>query len=61
MTQNLSRPDLGYEGVWIDINTQQQIHLLALPNPDPTENRPPHGGHDRHAAIYGRRFTVNHR
>jgi len=51
MKQNLLRPDLGYAGVWIDINEQQQIHLLALPNPDPIDNRPTHGGHDRHTAL----------
>lgn len=51
MQQNASRPDLGYAGAWIDINAQQQIHLLELPHPDSIENRPIHGGHDRHAAF----------
>lgn len=51
MKQNPLRPDLGYTGAWLDINTQQQIHLLELPNPDPIDNRPTHGGHDRHAAF----------
>ena len=27
------------------------IHLMQLPNPDPTEGRPDHGGRDRHAAF----------
>ena len=45
-----SRPDLGYPGAWLDIG-QQQIHLLELPNPDPTPGRPAHGGRDRHTAI----------
>jgi len=31
----------------------QQIHLMELPNPDPTRGRPEHGGRDRHVA-----FTV---
>ncbi len=44
------RPDLGYPGVWYDIGAQQ-IHLLALPNPDPVEGRPAHGGRDRHVAL----------
>src|SRR5690348_3722484 len=30
-----------------------QIHLMELPNPDPLEGRPDHGGRDRHLA-----FTV---
>ncbi|MGD8484393.1 MAG: VOC family protein, partial [Thioalkalispiraceae bacterium] len=29
----------------------QQIHLLQLPNPDPVEGRPQHGGRDRHVAM----------
>jgi hypothetical protein len=28
-----------------------QVHLMELPNPDPTTGRPEHGGRDRHAAI----------
>ena len=46
-----SRPDLGYEGAWLQVNASQQIHLLNLPNPDPVEGRPAHGGRDRHIAI----------
>ncbi len=46
-----SRPDLGYPGAWLWINARQQIHLLQVPNPDPTENRPAHGGRDRHTAL----------
>ena len=44
------RPDLGYPGVWLQVGTQQ-IHLLELPNPDPVEGRPAHGGRDRHLAL----------
>lgn len=45
-----SRPDLGYPGAWLCIG-DQQIHLLELPNPDPIEGRPVHGGRDRHLAL----------
>jgi len=45
-----SRPDLGYAGAWLRLG-EQQIHLLELPNPDPQQGRPPHGGHDRHLAL----------
>ena len=45
-----SRPDLGYPGAWLQLG-EQQIHLLNVPNPDPVENRPQHGGRDRHVAI----------
>ena len=46
-----ARPDLGYPGAWLELGGQQ-IHLLELPNPDPTEGRPAHGGRDRHVAVY---------
>ncbi|WP_177418081.1 VOC family protein [endosymbiont of Lamellibrachia barhami] len=45
-----SRPDLGYPGAWLNLD-RQQIHLLELPNPDPLEGRPEHGGRDRHLAL----------
>lgn len=44
------RPDLGYPGAWLNVG-QQQIHLLEVPNPDPLDNRPIHGGRDRHTAL----------
>jgi len=50
MAQDAGRPDLGYPGAWLNIG-DQQIHLLELPNPDPLENRPQHGGRDRHLAF----------
>ncbi|MCU0935939.1 MAG: VOC family protein [Gammaproteobacteria bacterium] len=46
-----SRPDLGYPGAWLQVG-DQQVHLLELPNPDPTEGRPAHGGRDRHVAFH---------
>ena len=45
-----SRPDLGYPGAWLWIGNRQ-LHLLELPNPDPLEGRPAHGGRDRHVAF----------
>jgi glyoxylase I family protein len=45
-----SRPELGYPGAWLGVGGQQ-IHLLELPNPDPVEGRPGHGGRDRHVAF----------
>ena len=45
-----SRPDLGYPGAWLLLG-RQQLHLLELPNPDPKEGRPAHGGRDRHLAL----------
>lgn len=47
------RPDLGFPGAWLRVGSQQ-IHLLELPNPDPLNGRPNHGGRDRHLALYVR-------
>ncbi len=44
------RPDLGFPGAWLAVGGRQ-IHLLELPNPDPLEGRPAHGGRDRHVAL----------
>ena len=46
----IARPDLGFPGAWLGVG-EQQILLLELPNPDPAENRPAHGGRDRHLAL----------
>ena len=51
-----SRPDLGYPGVWLEAG-DSQIHLLELPNPDPLDGRPAHGGKDRHLALETRDFA----
>lgn len=45
-----SRPDLGYPGAWLALG-DRQLHLLELPNPDPVDARPAHGGRDRHTAV----------
>lgn len=51
-----SRPDLGYPGAWLWVGTQQ-VHLLQLPNPDPRDGRPAHGGRDRHIAFHVANFS----
>ncbi|MEJ2307860.1 MAG: VOC family protein [Gammaproteobacteria bacterium] len=45
-----ARPELGFPGAWLQLG-DLQIHLLELPNPDPVEGRPQHGGRDRHVAF----------
>ena len=52
-----SSPDLGYPGAWLSIG-HQQIHLLELPNPDPLQGRPAHGGRDRHLAFHVEDLTA---
>lgn len=50
LERDAARPDLGYPGAWLTLDGGQ-IHLLQLPNPDPAEGRPAHGGRDRHFAL----------
>jgi len=50
MSLDATRPNLGYPGAWLNLGGQQ-IHLLQLPNPDPSTGRPQHGGRDRHVAF----------
>lgn len=52
-----ARPQMSFEGVWYDIGSAQ-IHLICLPNPDPVEARPAHGGRDRHTALGVRDFVM---
>lgn len=45
-----ARPEMTFAGVWYDLGPAQ-LHLLALPSPDPVNGRPQHGGRDRHLAL----------
>lgn len=49
---NPDRPDskLPYRGAWLWIGPEM-IHLMELPNPDPMDGRPEHGGRDRHFCV----------
>lgn len=53
---DLSRPQLGFDGLWLNLNESQQIHLLCIENPDSLE-RPKHGGRDRHTAFRVKDFS----
>lgn len=50
------RPALAFSGAWLQVGAGQ-IHLLELPNPDPVEGRPDHGGRDRHLALTVRNLS----
>lgn len=50
LTPSPARPAMDFPGVWYDIGPAQ-LHLLALPSPDPVTGRPAHGGRDRHVAL----------
>ena len=45
-----SRPDMAFPGAWLRLGNRQ-LHLLQLPNPDSADERPSHGGRDRHTAL----------
>ncbi|MEW5310761.1 MAG: hypothetical protein WDW38_002526 [Sanguina aurantia] len=45
--RNLKLP---YRGAWLWLGPDM-IHLMELPNPDPLEGRPEHGGKDRHMCL----------
>lgn len=45
-----ARPAMSFDGIWYQLG-EQQIHLLALPNPEAGLERPQHGGRDRHLAL----------
>jgi glyoxylase I family protein len=51
LEQDHNRPALSYPGAWLNLGESGQIHLIELPNPDPVDSRPQHGGRDRHTAL----------
>jgi glyoxylase I family protein len=54
---NSARPDLSFDGLWLDVNEYQQIHLLLVDNPDSIK-RPKHGGRDRHTALKVKSLSI---
>lgn len=51
LTLNTTRPEMSFSGVWYDVGSNQQIHLMQLPSPEFGLQRPEHGGRDRHIAL----------
>jgi catechol 2,3-dioxygenase-like lactoylglutathione lyase family enzyme len=45
------RPEMNFPGVWYNVGILQQIHLMQLPNPATSPQRPAYGGRDRHIAL----------
>jgi len=56
LTLNPNRPDLPYDGLWLNVGAQS-IHCLRLENPDPEQGRPQHGGRDRHVCLKATNLT----
>jgi hypothetical protein len=56
---NKERPNdkLPYKGAWLWVGAEM-IHLMELPNPDPVEGRPEHGGRDRCTSYLDPRFLM---
>jgi glyoxylase I family protein len=46
-----NRPQMSFDGVWYDLASNQQIHLMLLPDPEAGLRRAAHGGRDRHIAL----------
>lgn len=51
LQQNTQRPEMSFDGAWLDVG-EQQIHLLKLPETEHSINPPDHAGRDRHLAIH---------
>ena len=51
LKQNFHRPQMSFDGAWLDVG-EQQIHLLNLPETERKLNPPEHAGRDRHLAIH---------
>jgi glyoxylase I family protein len=45
------RPDLGFDGYWLDLGEGATIHLMELDSPYFGIERPLHGGRDQHFAL----------
>lgn len=52
LEEDTGRPQMSYDGLWFKVG-RQAIHCLQLKNPDPVEDRPEHGGRDRHICLTG--------
>ena len=47
---NPDRPAMACDGLWLQVGAQS-IHCLQLENPDAQQDRPVHGGRDRHVCL----------
>jgi glyoxylase I family protein len=45
------RPDLKFEGLFYNLGSGQQLHIMLLDNPDIKSIKPQHGGRYRHFAL----------
>lgn len=50
--EQMARPEMAFDGLWFKVG-DQAIHCLCLKNPDPVDDRPQHGGRDRHVCLKG--------
>ncbi len=53
-----NRPKMSSDGIWFNINSQQQIHLLLTDNPYKSVTPPTHAGLDRHVALRAKDFNA---
>ncbi len=46
-----TRPNLGFDGLFYKLGTNQQLHLMCVHNPYKNCEKPAHGGRDFHIAL----------
>ena len=51
LKKNSGRPEMAYDGAWLDVGAQQ-VHLLNLPRTERSLQHVEHVGRDRHTAIH---------
>ncbi|MGZ8257188.1 MAG: VOC family protein [Gallionella sp.] len=51
LQEDAKRPVMSFDGIWYVVSATQQIHLMALPNPEAGLTRAANGGRDRHVAF----------
>jgi len=45
------RPDLKFKGLFYNLGSGQQLHLMKLDNPEMNIDKPKHGGRNHHFAL----------
>ncbi len=49
--EEIDRPVLDFDGVWLRLGQAQSLHLMCLPSAENGKLAPAHAGRDRHIAL----------
>ncbi|MCI4410225.1 MAG: VOC family protein [Thiotrichales bacterium] len=49
--EEIDRPVLGFDGIWLRLGQAQSLHLMCLPSTETGQLAPAHAGRDRHIAL----------